>query len=76
MRVLCINDKPAPGKLNAPWVIKFGETYDVINEFKVNDRDYYELSVQPEVGYWINHFAPCSSIDETELVSEREEVSI
>ncbi len=74
MRVMCINDNwiedinchdlPRP---------KFMDIDEVIDECW--DRiEYYELSRFPNVLFSTNNFIPLSSIDETELIKERDKI--
>jgi hypothetical protein len=76
MRVLCIDDKPNSGTPNPVWRIKFGEIYEVISERMTEWGIAWELDIHPGYGYWPEHFAPLSDIDETELATRREEVSV
>ena len=76
MKVICINDKPVSGKPDGRWMIKFGEVYEVVKEHETVWGIAWELSIHPNFGYWPEHFAPLSDIDETELVTEREEVVV
>lgn len=74
MKVICINDKTNSGTPHPLWRIKFGETYEVISERMTYWGIAWELDVHPGFGYWPEHFAPLSSIDETELADQREGV--
>lgn len=75
MRLLCVNDKPIPGKPFDPRtlsLIKEGQDYDgeVTKGFcKGEEIDCYYLPVFNKK-YHIERFTPLSDLDETELVTE------
>lgn len=75
MRVLCIDDDPFDGDIppEGPFLVKYGEVYEVIRELGGGrDVRYYELTIQPGIGYRTDLFIPISEIDETEEAKHRE----
>lgn len=66
MRVMCINDKPLPGRIiDNNWQLKFGETYNVVAEKDIDGRHYFCLDISFPYGYLDIHFAPLSNIEES-----------
>lgn len=74
MRVMCIADNWIEGYQceNHPRP-KYGEIDEVIDECW-DKIDYYELQRFPGIIFAKQNFIPLSSIDETELIKEREQV--
>ena len=66
MKVICIDDKNY-NEPEAPFILKYGEVYEVIKTFQQGHPDWlwHELSIQPGVGYSVDRFTPLSEIDET-----------
>lgn len=72
MKVMCINTSPDGfGPDEAPFNLKFGEVYNVVDE-EIDEDDvlWYELMHDLGIVYNSELFIPCSDIDETELVNE------
>lgn len=80
MKVMCIGENPAPWRdlqgnlLNQKYPHpKDGEVCVVTDERVVNNDTFYQLAgYDPYLYYLSIYFIPLSSIDETELVKERE----
>lgn len=68
MKVICIDDK-MEGPAQADFILKYGESYEVIQTFQSVRPEWvwYELSIQPKVGYAVERFIPLSEINETEF---------
>lgn len=68
MTVLCIDDSRITIAA-ADFVIKENEQYEVIRTFQQGKPDWwwYELSIQPGVGYAVERFIPVSEINEKEF---------
>lgn len=79
IRMICINNKTINNIPNKDLVyLKEGETYEgfiVEKEFFRDGivRDAFYIS--PLIGFAIERFIPCSDIDETELINEKELVN-
>lgn len=77
MRVICIDDRfelAFGSDRGCP--IVFGETYTVVEAFRLEGVDYYSFE---EV--WDNYFdqrafAPVSTIDETEMIRENQNICV
>lgn len=75
MKVMCIKE---PGNklgyyTNKPYVIRTGSIYTVLDFVKdEHGADGYRLVEDIEHTYNANLFAPCSEIDELELVNEKQ----
>ena len=76
MKVICIKSfidcKKSPTLIGNPMMPEVGSTYTVIDHKVINGTHCYRLAECPDYGYNSRHFAPCSDIDETELVNEKE----
>ena len=70
MKVICIDSY---GNKNS--IVEIGETYNVIGEVNLYSIEWYELQEHPKWFYQKRQFIPCSDIDETQLVNEKEEVA-
>lgn len=75
MRVLCTNSEAWPDdypKEDNNGKITNGDSYIVTDVFFEDGYIWYELSIDPDFGYWENCFSRTSDIDETELIKERQ----
>lgn len=75
MKVICIST-PSKGNPKFTPIIKEGSVYTVIDSGAETDimEDWYELAEHKGYMYSQKLFIPLSTIDETELIKEREEV--
>jgi hypothetical protein len=67
MRVICIDEDSWPD--NIPVIhndgkIKNGEAYEVTKVYLEDGYIWFEVSIDPNWGYWENCFARTSNIDE------------
>lgn len=69
MRAICIDDKLSGG-CDADFIIKERQTYDILRAFQRGKPEWwwYELKIQPGVGYAVERFIPISDISETEFI--------
>lgn len=75
MKVICIDDAIVTDSDKLP-PLKVGKIYTVIKETTHLNMEFYMFSELSVIGYncWYikNNFIPLSTIDETELLKERE----
>lgn len=73
MRVICIDTtKPSNFEDEAPFKDKEGEIYKVVDTEEEDGDLFYELSFDLGIMYNYRFFIPLSTIDETELVNQKE----
>lgn len=82
MKVICINATDDPTSMIGCDLVE-GDVYTVIDYFEysygknmvIEKRPSYILAERDSrYGYCVKRFIPCSGIDETELVNEREHI--
>ena len=73
MRVICIDSEAWPVGLpicDTNGKIRNGKSYDIVDVYFEDGYIWYEISADPNFGYWENCFARTSSIDETQMTRE------